>query len=245
MRKPPVRLRFAVLLAASLAAGACGRKSAPTPVSPDVVLQRARAAYDARKMGRAITLFQQFLSLAPGDPRVPEATYLLARARLVRGEEVTAASDFLRIITDFPSDTLARASRMGLCDAYRRLSPAPALDQEYTRAAIRDCGSYAELYPGTPEAAQAQAAVAEMQAKLASKAYQNGIFYFRRKAYDAAVIYFTQAVDDYPRTPVAPAALLKLVQSYAAMGYAEERDTAKQRLQREYPRSAEARSLAG
>lgn len=237
------RRTAAAALGSVLLAG-CHHRKAPEPVSPDVVYSRAQAAFAAHKNGRAATLFQQFLALSPGDPRVPLATYLTARAHMGTHEYVTAAADFLRVVNDFPSDTLSRPARMGLCEAYVKLSPRPELDQEYTNSAIAYCQSYAESYAATPAADRANGYVRDLQTKLAQKEYQTGMFYFRRKAYDAAVIYFSRAATDFPTTSVAPAALLKLVESYGAVGYVEERDAAKARLQRDYPQSAEAKSLA-
>jgi outer membrane protein assembly factor BamD len=238
-----IRRTAAAALGSVLLAG-CHHRHAPQPLSPDVVYARAQEAYAAHKHGRAATLFQQFLALSPGDPRVPVATYLTGRSHMGTHEYVSAAADFLRVVNDFPSDTLARTARMGLCEAYVKLSPRPALDQEYTNSAIAYCQSYAESFPSTPAADRANAAVRDLQTRLAEKEYDTGVFYFRRKAYDAAVIYFNRAANDYPTTPIAPAALLKLVESYGAVGYVEERDAAKARLARDYPESPEAKSLA-
>jgi outer membrane protein assembly factor BamD len=239
-----IRRTAAAALGSVLLAG-CHHNKAPVPVSPDVVYERAQAALAGHRNGKAAQLFQQFLALSPGDARVPEATYLTGRAHMGTREYVTAAADFLRVVNDFPSDTLSRSARMGLCEAYVRLSPRPQLDQEYTSSAIAYCDSYAESYASTPQADRAASYVQQMQTRLAQKEYETGLFYFRRKAYDAAVIYFNRAANDFPRTPVAPAALLKLVQSYGAVGYVEERDAAKQRLLHDYPDSPEAKSLTG
>ncbi|MDB4949644.1 MAG: hypothetical protein JWM27_2293 [Gemmatimonadetes bacterium] len=239
-----IRRTAAAALGSVLLAG-CHPKKAPEPVSPDTVYQRAQQAYANGKNGRAATLFEQFLALSPGDPRVPTATYLTARARMGTHEYVTAAAQFLRVVNDFPADTLARTARMGLCEAYVHLSPRPQLDQDYTNSAIAYCESYGQLYPNTPQADRAALMVQALQSKLAQKEYETGVFYFRRKAYDASVIYFTRAAAEFPQTPFAPAALLKLYEAYAAVGYVEERDAAKARLLKDYPSSPEAKSLAG
>jgi outer membrane protein assembly factor BamD len=244
MTKPVLR-RVALAALGSVLLAGCRHRAAPEPLSPDVLWQRAHQALDAHRNGRAATLFGQFLALAPGDPRVAEATYLTGRAHVGAREYVTAASDFLRVVNEFPSDTLARHARMGLCEAYVKLSPNPQLDQEYTSTAVAYCESYAEIFPNTPQADRARRYVGELNEKLALKEYQTGLFYFRRRAYDASVIYFNRAVADYPRTAVAAAALLKLVQAYGAVGYVEERDAARARLLRDYPQSPEAKSLAG
>ncbi|HEX8904836.1 MAG TPA: outer membrane protein assembly factor BamD, partial [Longimicrobiaceae bacterium] len=76
------------------------------------------------------------------------------------------------------------------------------------------------------------------------KAYLNGMFYLRRQAYDAAVIYFNDTANGFPDTPWAPAALARIVEAYRKINYREEAEEARQRLLRDYPQSAEARLLA-
>ncbi len=201
------------------------------------------AAFEARQYARAVPLLERFAQQHLGDPRVPQARLTLGQAHMARRDYIMAAGEFQRLVADFPTHALAREARFGICEAYFRLSPRPPLDQEYTQAAIAHCESVAGLYPNTAEAEQAQEYVLEARHKLARKAYDNGMFYFRRRAFDAAVVYFTDVVEQYPDTALAPAALLQLVETYTRIGYTEEAEEARERLLREYPESPEARGL--
>ena len=224
--------------------GGCGsRQPRLASLGPDPLFEGGIAAYEAENYGRAIQYLERFSEAHLGDPRVPRARLALGRARMARGDYLLAALDFQRLATDFPSDTLAPEARFGICEAYNRLSPKPVLDQEYTRAAIEHCESVANLYPGTPEAQQAGEQVAELRERLAEKAYENGLFYFKRRAFDAAVIYFEDVAEQYPATSYAPAALLKLMESYDRIGYVEEATEARERLLGQYPESPEAQGL--
>jgi outer membrane protein assembly factor BamD len=236
--------RPALAAALSLVLAACGGGGNPAPLGPDQLYERGLQEAARGKHRRAAETLQTFVTTAPTDPRVPEALLAMGRAHMAAEEYVSAAAGFLRLATSFPADPRGKDARLGMCEAYVRLSPRSALDQEYTRAAIVHCESFAGIYPGTPEAQQANGWVAEMRGKLARKEYESGMFYFRRKAYDASVIYFAEAANGYPGTPWAAASLLKLYQAYDAIGYDEERDAAKARLLQEYPESAEARQLA-
>lgn len=241
--KPILRTAPLLLLVAALAA--CGGNRAPAPApGPDALFQRGETLLNEGRHRRAAEALGQFIEQYGGDPRIPRALYLRGRAHQGAEEYVLANADFLRIATEYGSDPLARDARFGLCESYVALSPRPALDQEYTRAAVSYCESFASIYPGTPQGQEASARVAEMRAKLARKAYDNGMFYFRRRAYDAAVIYFNEAATDYPGTAAAPLSLLRLYETYGRLRYAEEQAEARARLLREYPESAEARSLA-
>ena len=235
--------RAAALLSAAALTG-CGIFATPAPLTVDSAYAQGIAAFEAGRFGRAAELLGQFVTAAGADPRLKPALMALARSHVERREYVTAASEYLRVATQYPTEPEAVQARFGLCDTYRRLSPRPQLDPEYTIAAITYCESYASLYPGTPEAQQATQWVTELRVKLATKSYLNGFFYFRRGLYDAALVYFNEVLRLYPETPVAPTALLRLVESYDRMGYAEEEAAARARLLRDYPQSPEALSLA-
>ncbi|HEX2094461.1 MAG TPA: outer membrane protein assembly factor BamD [Longimicrobiaceae bacterium] len=240
----PLR-RIFLTLPFALVVGGCGRNSNPAQLGPDALYERGTTAYRTGKYGRAVDLLNRFLQAHLGDPRAAEARMTLGRAHMARREYILAAGEFTRLLNETPPDSLQRSARFGICEAYRRLSPRPQLDQEYTGGAIAHCESVATYYPGTQEAAQAAEWVRDLKQKLAQKSYDTGMFYFKRGAYDAAVIYFTETVEQYPDTVVAAAALLKLLQSYETIGYKEEAADARARLLREYPQSPEARTLQG
>lgn len=238
--------RLAVLALGISSFAACApRRQPPAPPSPETLYREGMAAYSARRYDRAIERLEAFARDNFGDPRVPEARLTLGRARVAKREYVAAAADFQRVVTDFPTHPLGRDARFGMCDAYSRLSPRPQLDPEYTNAAIGHCEAFARAFPGTPDAELAKQRVAEMRAKLAQKAYENGMFYFKRRAYDAAVIYFEEAATRFPDTHFAPTALLRMYESYQRIGYTEEAAEVRARLLRDYAASPEARNLAG
>ncbi len=238
----PIR-RAALALLAAAALGGCAIFQTPPPLTPETAYAQGMEAYQAGRYRRAAERLGQFVSAAGADPRLKGALMALGRSHLETREYVTAAADFLRVATEFPSDPEAREARYGLCQAYHALAPRPQLDPEYTSAAITYCESFAGIYPGSPEAQQALAWVTELRGRLAEKQYQNGFFYYRRGLYDASVVYFNDVLTQFPESPAAPKALLRLVEAYGRMGYREEEAAARQRLLRDYPQSAEAVAL--
>ncbi len=240
--RPFRRAALALLVAAALPG--CALFRTPPPLTVESAYAQGMEAYNAGQWRRAAELLGQFVPNATSDPRLKGALMALGRAHLETREYVSATAQFLRVATEFPRDPEAEAARFGLCDAYHRLSPRPQLDPEYTNAAITYCESFASIYPGTPQAAQAQAWVAEMRGKLAQKAYENGFFYFRRGLYDAAIVYFNNVVTQFPESPWSSSALLRMTEAYGRLGYREEEAATRARLLREYPQSPEARNLA-
>ena len=64
--------------------------------------------------------------------------------------------------------------------------------------------------------------VRELRAWFAEKDYRNGLFYYKRRAYDSGIIYFKDVVANYPESRWAGDALLRLADSYRAIGYQDE-----------------------
>jgi outer membrane protein assembly factor BamD len=61
------------------------------------------------------------------------------------------------------------------------------------------------------------------------------MFYLRRKAFDSAIIYFKDVIANWPNAARAPDALLRLVDSYRAIGYTQELQETCEHLRRFYP----------
>jgi outer membrane protein assembly factor BamD len=239
-----LRLNLCRLALSVLLFGGCASHQVnPATLAPDVLYGRADSAYQAGKYGKAIPLLEAFVQNHLADPRAPQARMMLGRSHMERHQWISAATEFQRVVEDFPSSPLNLPARFAICKSYLKLSPKPALDQEYTRAALAHCQSISDYFAGTPQADSAATYVREMDRKLAEKVYDTGLFYRKRKAYDAAVVYFNEVVSTYPETPVAPAALGQLVETYGILGYVEEAQQARAKLRSDYPDSPEAKAL--
>src|SRR2546427_92246 len=117
-------------------------------------------------------------------------------------------------------------------------SPAPAPQLQPNVELERALAIYQELagrYPDSEAAARARLHVVRLQNQFAEKTYKNGMFYLRRKAYDSAIIYFKDVIANYPNAGRTPDALLRLVDSYRAIGYMEELQETCVHLRRFYP----------
>lgn len=240
MIRPRVRLLF--MSSAVLLFGACASRG-PTylNMTADELYQAGRVAHDERKWDDAIPPLERMAIVAPGDPRVEEARYLVADAHFNKKEYVTAATEFTRLATDYPGGELSEQSRFRACEAYYELSPRAELDQEYTHAAINHCQALVGAFPNGEHAERANNLIGELREKLAEKDLLNAEFYFRRRAYDSAILAFEELIAQHPRSSAAPAALLKIIEAYDKIGYVEDAQAARDRLLREYPDSEEAR----
>lgn len=231
-----------VLLALTLVLVGCP-KELPQDASPDQLYALGREAYDRRHWQEAIEALQRFLFQDPGHTNSDSAQFLIADSYFNQKQYLTAANEFLRLAQNRPAGPLADDSRYRACESYSKLSPRPELDQEYTQEAIDQCRSVSLLYPGSPYAEQADEVVRELTDKLARKMYLNAEYYFKRRAYDSAIVYLEHFQRMYRGSTVEPEALLMLFQAYSRLGYLQEAQQVRDRLLIEYPDTPEAREV--
>lgn len=236
-----VRGTSLVILAAM--AAACASVPPYQGLTTEQLYELGVRKFEEKNWDEAVRVFERFLTAEASSPRVAEARMYLARAYFDKKEYLTAAAEFSRIVDRHPGHPLAPEASLGICRSYASLSPHVQRDQSYTEQAVRACGNTLMDFPGTPVVAQAREIRDRMVEKLAEKLFIAGDFYFRRKLYHSAILYFGHVLRDYPRTSVAPKALLRTYQAYLALDWDREAQESRERLLREYPDSPEARSV--
>ena len=121
----------------------------------------------------------------------------------------------------------------------------PELDPTYGGEAINTYQTLLGLYPDSPYADSAQKQLKVLDEMFATKDYQTGMQYFRRKAYDSAVIYFRSVLDHYPQTQRVHDALLRLADVYDRLNYKEDKADICTTLRDRYPRDGAVGSACG
>jgi outer membrane protein assembly factor BamD len=216
-----------------------GAARPPQQPDPAAELARARAQFRRGDFGHALLSFRRLtFELTATDPQMAEAQYYLAECEFQTGDRVQAAHDFRQVADQYPTSEYAPLALLRAGDANLRLWRRPELDPSYGETALAIYQELAGRYPGTEAATRAQAHVQQLREQFAEKDYRNGMFYFRRRAYDSAIIYFKDVVANYQGTSRVPEALMRLVESYRAIGYAEELKETCANLRRFYPTTA-------
>jgi len=218
-----------------LLAGCGGRggkgNAAPAPVTAtgasaatiDSLWSRAEWAVHHGKWGDAEKLLDRInLEFSPGDPRVGRAHYYLGEALFAQKRQLEAAREFRRASDETPNDPIAPEALLRLGDVYADLWRRPELDPTYGQTGLSTYQELLNRYPGSSAAKRGQLRVAELNERFATKEFKAGMFYFRLKAYDSAILYLKDVVATYPKATVVPEALIKLVQAYKALGYRED-----------------------
>jgi outer membrane protein assembly factor BamD len=236
-------LRAFVFVFLIIGTGCATRIPITERLEAEELFQHGLERLEARRWAAATEAFERFIFRFPGHPLQQEARYHLAQGYFGRREFLSAANEYLRLANEHPTHRLAPDARFGACESYARLSPRPQLDQQYTIAAIDHCEAMVAYYPESEHAPRARQIVTEMIDKLAVKQLEVGEHYFRRRAFDSAILSYNDLLDRFPQASSAPRALLRLIQVYERLGYEPEEEAARQRLLRDYPGSEEAREI--
>ncbi len=110
-------------------------------------------------------------------------------------------------------------------------------DQKITQQALDAMGELIRRYPDSDYAADARLKVDLINDHLAGKEMEIGRFYQRRHEWLASVIRFRKVIDSYDTTSHAPEALMRLTESYLALGIPDEAKRAAAVLGANYPGS--------
>jgi outer membrane protein assembly factor BamD len=222
---------WTLLLLVGCGGGRGGGNSAPAPVSAtgasaatiDSLWHQAEQAVHHGKWGDAQKLLDRVnLEFSPGDPRVSRAHYYLGEALFAQNRQLEAAREFRRASDETPNDPIAPEALLRLGDVYADLWRRPELDPTYGQTALSTYQELMNRYPGSSAAKRGQVRIAELNERFATKEFKAGMFYYRLKAYDSAILYLKDVVATYPKAAIVPEALVKLVQAYKALGYRED-----------------------
>ncbi|MGD8494651.1 MAG: outer membrane protein assembly factor BamD [Gemmatimonadales bacterium] len=232
-----------LLVLAGVASTACSVALPPPDATPTERFQWSRDRFQHDKYNDAIRGFRDLLFREPLHATADSARYLLAESYLRTGQNLLAANEFRMLAQSRPNSPVADDAQLGMCRSYWELSPSIPRDQEYTQRAIEACTRLLEYFPRSDLDNEARELISDARIKLAAKRARVGTWYYERKFYESAIIYFESTVDEFPDAPVIPEVLARLYDSYSQVGFLAEARSIRQTLQERFPDSPEARAL--
>lgn len=214
--------------------------------SKEALFQASLQQLKLHHWGNAENGFEKLTTDLPArDPLLPAAYYYLGEAHTGQKEYILAAQAYSRVPESFPEDTLAGPATFETGVSYAKLWRKPSLDPDYGQTAISTLQSFIAAYPDSPLKPRAQKEIDRLTEWLAIKNYDTGMFYYRRKAYDPAIIYFNDVERLYPTTQHAKLALIQLVKSYKQIKYPEEIAQTCATLYQKYPGDKDVKETCG
>ncbi|MEK7401066.1 MAG: outer membrane protein assembly factor BamD [Gemmatimonadota bacterium] len=213
-----------VALAAAAALSACrtGFRLSRYTTSP-ALYEASTREFQKRHWANAILGFEKLTNDLPArDTLLPRAYWYLATAHDRQKEHLLAAQSYTRLYESFPDDTSADDAALEAARAFRRLWRKPVLDATYGETSLATYSTLLGLFPSSEHADAARAETVELEQAFATKNFETGRYYFRRKAYDSAVIYLKTVIERWPHVPRARDAMLLLAETYRVIKYRED-----------------------
>jgi outer membrane protein assembly factor BamD len=176
-----------------------------------------------KRWANAIAAFEKLSTDLPArDTLLPLSQFYLGKARSGNVEHLLAAQAYTKVAEGFPEDSIADDALFESAREYQMLWRSPELDSQYGTTAQANFRTLVSVYPDSPRRKEAEKQLVLLDEMFATKEYLAGYYYFRRKAYDPAILYFKTVVSQYPQTDKARDAFLRMIESYRAIRYTEE-----------------------
>jgi outer membrane protein assembly factor BamD len=236
----PIMLMIAAALLAPLAGCASSKNKSDTKYvarDVDTLYNAAKERMDRGEYKLAAALFDEVERQHPYSVWARRAQLMSAFCYYLARQYSDSIQSAQRFISIHPGNRDAPyALYLVAMDYYEQIQDVTR-DQKITQQALDAMNEVIRRYPDSRFAADARVKVDLIRDHLAGKEMEIGRFYQRRGDWLASVIRFRAVVDQYDTTSHAPEALMRLTESYLALGVPVEAERAAAVLGHNYPGS--------
>jgi len=238
LSRPLALMMMAAALVAPLAGCATSKNKADTKyVARDVNVLYAAARYRLNKgqYKLAAQIFDEVERQHPYSPWARRAQLMSAFCYYLARQYPESIQSAQRFISIHPGNKDAPYALYLIGVDYFEQIEDVTRDQKITQQALDAMGELIRRYPDSTYAADARIKVDLIRDHLAGKEMEIGRFYQRRHEWLASVIRFRKVIDSYDTTSHTPEALMRLTESYLALGVPDEAKRAAAVLGNNYP----------
>jgi outer membrane protein assembly factor BamD len=225
-KAPKILPAFALVFALAACGGGTEEVSLEAYTAEELFRQGELALEAGRKPDEAVRFFQETERLYPYTEYAKRALIMQAFAlhKAKKYEEARAASQ--RYLDLYPGEEDAAYAQYLMALSYYDQIDDVGRDQGLTFLALQGLRDVIEKYPDSEYANSAILKFDLAFDHLAAKEMEIGRYYLKRKHYTAAINRFRVVVQDFQTTTHTAEALHRLVESYLALGFEEEAQTA-------------------
>ncbi len=212
--------RLAAMLLAALAALSlsCRNRYDTSGMSRSELEELALEVYGEGGYDNASLMLTELLFSYPGSSSVDMYLYYLGMSEAAQRMWADAVYYFERVTGEYPRSAWADDSAMEIARTWwrqrrdYRKDLTPALN---ARVALQD---FFDEYPASALEEEAELLRDSIGTYLSRRALFVGRFYARREEFDAAILYYREALDDYGENSVRGRVLLAMADLYREMG---------------------------
>jgi outer membrane protein assembly factor BamD len=170
-----------------------------------------------KALNQAVEYFEIIIGNAPYSDYAPISLMNVALIHQYKGQTIEAIDALDRLINNYPGSLLTDDAYLNLAETFAQLVQGPDYDQGATREAISYFEDFLILYAENEAVARAEKGLEEMEDVYARSKFVIGQYYFEhRRWYEAAEIFFNEAITTAPESDAAAAAR-KQIESIAAI----------------------------
>lgn len=236
----PVAALLIAAVALPLAGCARNRTSGDVPyVARDVgtLYTTAKTRLDRGQYKEAAVLFDEVERQHPYSVWARRAQLMSAFSYYLNQDYTQAIQSAQRFLSVHPGNRDAPYAYYLIALCYYEQISDVTRDQKISRQALDALGELTRRYPNTRYASDARLKIDLVNDHLAGKEMEVGRFYQTRGQWLASSMRFRRVVDEYQQTTHTPEALMRLVETYLALGVRPEAQKAAAVLGRNYPDS--------
>jgi len=205
---------------ALLGGGSSGSGTDTRYVARDVntLYNAAKERLDSGQYKIAAALFDEVERQHPYSPWARRAQLMSAFSYYMASDYNKAIESSRRFLSIHPGNKDAPYAYYLIALCYYEQMSDVTRDQKITEQALSALGEVARRYPNSRYAADAKLKMDLVNDHLAGKEMEIGRFYQRRGKWLAATIRFRTVIEKYQTTTHTPEALMRLTESYLALG---------------------------
>ncbi len=234
----PIALALIAACALPIAGCARTRGKADVPyVARDVgtLYTAARKRLDQARYKEAAQLFDEVERQHPYSVWARRAQLMSAFSYYLDRDYTKSIESAQRFLAVHPGNRDAAYAYYLISLGYYEQISDVTRDQKITQQALDSLGELTRRYPNTRYAADARLKIDLVRDHLAGKEMEIGRFYETRGQWLAATMRFRRVIDEYQTTTHTPEALMRLTETYFALGVPEEAQKAAAVLGANYP----------
>lgn len=163
-------------------------------------IKMAEQLYNAKKYGKAITLYEQIKATSKGKVKNERVDWFYSDALFQKKNYVLAQYTMERFAKRYPKSEKAELAAFRSIYSYYVEAPVYSLDQTPTYEAITKVQHFIDNYPNSPHIKEANQYVKELREKLERKDFEIAKQQYDLESYNAAIKTFDNFLLDFPGT---------------------------------------------
>ena len=156
--------------------------------------------FDKEDYTKALTLFEELMSIYRGTAKAEEVNYYYAYCNYNIEDYLVAGYQFRNYAKMFPNSKHAEECAYMNAYCFYLNSPEYSLDQIDTKLAIREFQRFTNQYPKSGRIPECNEILDKLRGKLEIKSYESAMLYYRMSDYKASIVSFNNHLKDFPDT---------------------------------------------